>query len=693
MLRLSVRQLLVTLSAGAIVSVLVVSGMMYWLGDVANTLSGVMSSNVKQSEQVNNVSQAASTLLANTLKISSANSKEELGGMDNYNVTIPRAQNTELNTLIEQFFSASQKLYNTKLAVLNNQQQIEQLSEQTSTLVDEIRKDAGALLGKTSLQQKRLTRRVERTFRKLNENSSISDWQNGSKKVMDVLEGDSDKVISAATDLSQAITRLETISFAIQNATDQSRLISLEKNSAAPIIALINDKTLQLSELLNKDKGLKPLIDEMSGEKDKLKDLLFSGANSVLAVRKQYIELQEQLTSQSSELATFAEKVRIEVSKEIDASQKQSLMVTAEADTSISKLMSSSITVSLVILVALIVSSTLITRYITRPIAMISKGLEDIADGEGDLTRRIEVTGIKEAVDLSETFNRFIGQLQSTVSSVADVEQELSQAVKGTVSVAHQSRSNMTIQEKETIQVSSAVEQLSQSFAQASGLASQALDATNEAYTSAENGQKTVHDSAQAISKLASSIESGVTSMEKLTETSRHVMSVLSVISEITEQTNLLALNAAIEAARAGEHGRGFAVVADEVRSLAGRTQSSATEIGEILEVFNQDAQTALKTMTEGRKHVQTSVEKSDLVSGAFGDINHSIAAIRGINEQIAQSATHQNEAAQSASGSVQQINTLSQQTTESMQQIQDSSEQLGLLSGRLHTAINRFRF
>lgn len=693
MLRLSVRQLLIALSAGAIVSVLVVAGMIFWLGDVANSLSGVMDNNVRDSEQVNNVSQDASALLANTLKITSAQSKQELGSASDYQVSLSDSGHNELNQIVKEFSDASQALYSTKSALLNNEEQIQSISKQSTDLMDKIRKNAGGLLGKTSLEEKRLVRRVERALKKLNADSPSTEWLETSKQALEVLQGDSDKVITAATQLSQGVTQLETINYAIQSAADESRLISLEKNVAAPTQALIDDKINTLQGLIQNDDNLKQLLAELIAQKDQLYSLMFTSKTSILAVRRINLDLQAKLKDQSKQVSELATKMSAAADSVIDASQQASTVALADSKGTIDKLLNSSGIVAGVVLIALIIASFGITRSITHPLDQISKAMADIADGEGDLTRRIQVSGIHEAIVLSESFNRFVAQLQQTVKSLADVESELSQAVNTTSRVTKVSHDNIETQSAETNQVARAVEQLSQSFAEASGLASQALSATQDAYNDAETGQKTVTDSAKAIGQLASSIESGVTSMEKLTETSRNVMTVLSVISDITEQTNLLALNAAIEAARAGEHGRGFAVVADEVRSLAGRTQSSATEIAQILERFNQDAQATLSVMSKGKEHVDISVEQSKLVSQAFSNINSSIKTIHDINEQISDSAVHQNNAAQSASSSVDRINTISAGTRDSISEIQRSSTLLDTLSKRLHTAVHRFRF
>ena len=199
--------------------------------------------------------------------------------------------------------------------------------------------------------------------------------------------------------------------------------------------------------------------------------------------------------------------------------------------------------------------------------------------------------------------------------------------------------------------------------------------------------------SAESVSRLAEKIESGVASMERLAETSRNVIGVLTVISEITEQTNLLALNAAIEAARAGEQGRGFAVVADEVRMLAGRTQASAAEIGGILDTLNKDAVQVMSIMTDGRDQVQESVAQSQQVASSLGEITAAVKTILELNEQISSGAATQNKAVCEATGSVEQINAIGTETLAIADETRASADRLSELAASLQTTLKQFRY
>ncbi|MGB0503017.1 MAG: methyl-accepting chemotaxis protein, partial [Thalassolituus sp.] len=196
-----------------------------------------------------------------------------------------------------------------------------------------------------------------------------------------------------------------------------------------------------------------------------------------------------------------------------------------------------------------------------------------------------------------------------------------------------------------------------------------------------------------SVSKLAEKIESGVVSMERLAETSSNVISMLTVIREITEQTNLLALNAAIEAARAGEQGRGFAVVADEVRMLAGRTQASAAEIGGILDTLNQDAKQVMSIMTEGRDQVYETVDQSQLVAASLGQINDAVETILKLNRDISTGADNQSQAVSEAAGNVEQINIIGGESQIFADDTRASADQLAELATSLQNTLKQFRY
>ncbi|QSX32322.1 methyl-accepting chemotaxis protein [Shewanella avicenniae] len=692
MFKLSIRRLLMMLSATALISVLVVAGMMFWMSNVANSLSDSMTSFAKESEQLIDLGQDASKMLGQTLQITAANNEQSLGAQPSKESNADSSLQPQLNELLGQFNDNEIKLYQAKQALLNNRQAIAKLSTQAENQVSTIQTTANSLLGKVSLQEKRQKRAIRRVYQQLPAAPDNAQWRSVTADMMSYIEGDFDKITSAARKLNEGVARLNALTYALQSADNDSAIINLEKNTAAPLLQLIDDQLTSLGEYANSDEELAALVQTITNDKAKLTEQLF-GSNSIKSLRSSNIALQHQVHADSIAISLLADELRQLSQQQVSQALANNNQVFTAANNTIKRLNSSSVIVCIIVIVLLALASFAITRFVTKPLDKITSALADIAQGEGDLTRRLQVTGVSEALSMSEYFNKFISRLQETILSVAEVERQLGNTVAATKVIAERSHQNIQRQSSETTSVAAAVEELSQSFADSASAATQALAATQQAYDEANSGQNTVTSSAKTVAQLADRIERGVEAMERLTATSRQVMSVLTVISDITEQTNLLALNAAIEAARAGDHGRGFAVVADEVRQLAGRTQASAKQITEILEVFNQDAQNTLKVMDEGRNQVHESVSSSDEVAQAFSRINSSVLSIRDLNEHIASTTQSQNEAARSAAESVEQINVISEETRGTANEIKSSAEQLGELSDRLHRALNRFRF
>lgn len=693
MFRLSIRLLLMMLSVTALTSVIVVAGMMFWMSNVAGSLSDSMTRFAGESEQLIDLGQDASKMLAETLNIGSATELQQLNTPpETQTYADISQQQPQLTALLIQFNQSEQALYQLKQALLTNRLAIAELSTKAEQQVELVQTSAGSLLGKISLQDKREKRTLKRAYQQLPSSPDNEQWRVLTSSMMGFIEGDFDKVANAARKLTEAIAKLNTLTYALQSAPTESILLNLEKNTAAPLLALIDDQLATLQSFTGEDADLLALVNTINKEKDELYQQLF-GETSIKTLRKSNIELQQQMQDDSLAIAKLAEQVRELSQQQVNQAQQQNSQAFNQANNTIQRLNSSSIVVCIVVIVLLALASIAITRFVTKPLDTITEALADIAQGEGDLTRRLSVSGVAEAVCMSQHFNNFISRLQDTILSVADVERQLSNTVTATKEIAERSHQHIQRQSNETTSVAAAVEELSQSFADSAAAASQALAATQQAYEEAIAGQSTVTTSAKTVEQLANRIERGVAAMERLTETSRQVMSVLSVIRDITEQTNLLALNAAIEAARAGDHGRGFAVVADEVRKLAGRTQASAKEIADILEVFNQESQSTLTIMAEGREQVHESVNRSGDVAQAFSSISSNVLSIRDLNEHIASTTQSQNEAAHSAAQSVEQINVISEETRSTANEIKTSAEQLGVLSSNLHRSLNRFRF
>ncbi|MFB2779204.1 methyl-accepting chemotaxis protein [Shewanella mangrovisoli] len=295
------------------------------------------------------------------------------------------------------------------------------------------------------------------------------------------------------------------------------------------------------------------------------------------------------------------------------------------------------------LLAAITAAVILVTaQRMVTPIKNMADNLNDIAKGEGDLTKRLAVKGDDEIAQLGRSFNLFVDKLQTIIGDVAHATAK----VKTAANAIHDQTKVMSRQlishNNETDQVVTAITEMSATASEVAQNTTQVAEATHAATGDVANAQRCVDASLEEISALMAQINNAASNIQSLSEQSQKINSVLSVIGGIAEQTNLLALNAAIEAARAGEQGRGFAVVADEVRNLASRTQSSTLEINEMLSELHKLVSLAVKTMEESQQSCIRSVDSSRAISESLGSVTSAVTAINDMSTQIATAATEQ---------------------------------------------------
>lgn len=334
----------------------------------------------------------------------------------------------------------------------------------------------------------------------------------------------------------------------------------------------------------------------------------------------------------------------------------------------------------------------LMSGLLIAPLKRLSRTMDDIATGEGDLTQRIVVESNDEIGQLARSFNEFVSKIHRTVAEVAltmeAVQVETQQIQKETEGVLV----NATSQQEESSHVATAVHEMSATSDNVSQHANEAAQASKNASSESETAKGILASAVLSIHQLADKIESSSVVISHLERDVGNIVSILDVIRGIADQTNLLALNAAIEAARAGEQGRGFAVVADEVRTLASKTQDSTGEIQVMIERLQQGAREAVQAMDCSRESGTSTVEHANTANESIDTISHSINIISEMNLQIAAAATQQSQVSEDINRNVQKIAGQSQEMVCKVQTTEQAFESLAKQCKALERLIGQFR-
>ncbi|WP_273527386.1 methyl-accepting chemotaxis protein [Pseudomonas sp.] len=334
----------------------------------------------------------------------------------------------------------------------------------------------------------------------------------------------------------------------------------------------------------------------------------------------------------------------------------------------------------------------ILIRSITRPLRNSMTAMANIASGEADLTRDLDVSGNDELTTLGRDFNRFTGKLRSVISQLLETAQSLGQSSQtlGSVSGDAFQQSQQQLQQMEL--VATAINEVTYAVQEVAKNAEHAASEVGDAENQAGQGQLNIEASLQQIDQLSATISQAVGVIQSLADETTKIGSVLEVIGSIADQTNLLALNAAIEAARAGEQGRGFAVVADEVRLLAQRTQQSTAEIQTMIERLQKNSGAAVNVIMESNRASQLTVEQASQAGESLGQIAQALRNLSGLNASIASATLQQSHVVEDINQNVTQAAGLAQQSTDAAEQTREAGKHLGELAERLNGLLRQFR-
>ena len=347
---------------------------------------------------------------------------------------------------------------------------------------------------------------------------------------------------------------------------------------------------------------------------------------------------------------------------------------------------------NLIAIVAGVIIAVFTVRGVMTPISATNSILKELSQGEGDLTKRVPVTSQDEIGELSEYFNAFVSKLQGIVKDVIESAAQLAVASQQMNQLSQSTTNGLHQQNQETMQVASAMTEMASTVEEVARNSQSTSDAAKYADQQAQSGNSIVAATVTKINELAADVESSASILSKLKDDSGNISAVLDVIKNIADQTNLLALNAAIEAARAGEQGRGFAVVADEVRTLAQRTQDSTSEIEGLISTLQNGADSAVAAMQKNRTKTIETVEQAAQAGEFLKAITEGVSKILDMSNQIAVASEEQSAVAQEINNNIHNIQSVSEETAGNSKQTSTASAEVADLGNRLHRLVEQFK-
>ncbi|MBJ2146038.1 methyl-accepting chemotaxis protein [Vibrio sp. IB15] len=327
------------------------------------------------------------------------------------------------------------------------------------------------------------------------------------------------------------------------------------------------------------------------------------------------------------------------------------------------------------------------------PLTTLSSEMKALSKGDGDLTQRITVNSKDEIGTLAHHVNAFIAKLQEIVRDIADSSSQLNEQSEVSTNVARQTSDGLTVQLHEISQIATAVHEMSATAEEMANNAQMTADSAISSTENCEQGKRVIIRNQDSITNLAQQVENASGIIQELEKNALDINTILSTISDIAEQTNLLALNAAIEAARAGEQGRGFAVVADEVRVLSQRTHSSTDEIREMIETLQKNSVSAVESMQRSQDLAQSSVDDANNATTALEEIATSIQQISDMASHISNAASEQRTVTGEVSKNIQLVNDVSDKMSTEADNSRHLSEELRGIAQQLNTQVQLFKY
>ena len=490
----------------------------------------------------------------------------------------------------------------------------------------------------------------------------------------------------------QAASNIETaLNTLVSNVIELNRTVleSTASTISNEIAFRLKDLNEQFAAIQKETNGQVALVSDMVEKMDAINTLL-AGNDGIPAVKNQRL----QGSAKAAESLSASEEKTVEAMTVLAGLLNQASAAAKTIQQESEASVSNAVTIIFFVVVGSIVLSIVISVFtvksITQPLSKVNDILGVVASG--DLTQKLDDSANDEFGELARNCNKVIANLQQLIQGIISRSTQLAAASEQTSAITVQTTQAIREQKSQVTQAATATTEMSST---SQGVLQSSNDAVSEiknADNEAERVKGISLENKEIILQLSHEVEQASVVINKLHKDSASIGSILDVIRGIAEQTNLLALNAAIEAARAGEQGRGFAVVADEVRSLASKTQASTQEIQAMIQVLQSGAHAAVEAMNKGRKQAENCVEKTEVATKALDSITHAVHLAHDMSEQISDAAKEQNQVSNEISQLLESIVAIAEQTASGAEQTSESSHEVARLAEELRVSVEQFK-